>query len=206
MAQINLDIEKMITVDETGMPCAPSIRQLQDSDLLTIYSRDKTNGKLRYLKECGVIYYLGDPKSPARQQGLTDEEALKLAIQNYDLPRDYIPDEIVTRLIEKYYISNITEAGVALETLQKSIHLISIGTTKINDILNRKLSNPALSDEDMTAVLNMCDLVNKRVTEIPALTKALATAYENLRSESEQSFARGGKVILSSMDADEEIL
>lgn len=206
MAKISLDIEKMITVDETGMPQAPNIRQLQDADLLTIFSRDKTQGKLRYLKECGVIYYLGDPKSPARQQGLTDDEALKLAIDNYDLPKDYFPDEVVKRLIEKYYISNITEAGVALETLQKSVHLISVGANRINEFLTKKLSSNTLSDEDMQQVLSMCDMVSKRVAEIPALNKALATAYENLRNESEQTFARGGKLILSSMDADEETL
>ena len=38
----------------------------------------------------------------------------------------------------------------------------------------------------------------------PALTKALGTAYENLRNEEEEQMARGGKQILSSMDADED--
>ena len=199
----NVVIEKMLTIDETGMPKAPSLRQLQDKDVALLWQRDTTKDKQKYIKEVGVIYYLGDPKSPAKQQGLSDTESLQLAIDNYNLPKDYVPDSLVRKLIDKYYISNITEAGVALEALQKSIHLVSIAAVRINEQLNRKLSG-ALADEDITPILTMMDAVSKRITEIPALTKALGTAYENLRNEEEEQLARGGKQILSSMDADED--
>lgn len=201
MQQINID--KLLVIDETGMPKAPTLRQILDKDVSLLWQRDTTKDKRKYIAEAGVIYYLGDPKSPARQQGLTDEEALKMAIDNFNLPKDYKIDSLVRKLIDKYYNQNITEAGVALEVLHKSIHLVSIAATKINDILNRKLSN-AISDEDITQILTMMDAVSKRITEIPALTKALGVAYENLRNEEEQQLARGGKQILSSMDADEE--
>lgn len=201
MQQINID--KLLIVDETGMPKAPTLRQILDKDVALLWQRDTTKDKRKYIAECGVIYYLGDPKSPARQQGLTDEESLRMAIDNFNLPKDYKIDSLVRKLIDKYYNQNITEAGVALEVLHKSIHLVSIAATKINDILNRKLSN-AISDEDITQILTMMDAVSKRITEIPALTKALGVAYENLRNEEEQQLARGGKQILSSMDADEE--
>ena len=198
----NVVIEKMITVDDTGMPKAPTIRQLQDKDVALLWQRDTTKDKRNYIAEAGVIYYLGDPKSPAKQQGLSDVESLKMAIDNFNLPKDYTPDSLVRKLIDKYYIQNITEAGVALEALQKSIHLVSIAAVRINEQLNRKLSG-ALADEDITSILTMMDAVSKRMTEIPALTKALGTAYENLRNEEEEQLARGGKQILSSMDADE---
>ena len=201
MQQINID--KLLIIDETGMPKAPTLRQILDKDVALLWQRDTTKDKRKYIAEAGLIYYLGDPKSPARQQGLTDEEALKMAIDNFNLPKDYKIDSLVRKLIDKYYNQNITEAGVALEVLHKSIHLVSIAATKINDILNRKLSN-AISDEDITQILTMMDAVSKRITEIPALTKALGVAYENLRNEEEQQLARGGKQILSSMDADEE--
>ena len=184
-----LNIDKLITIDETGMPKAPTLRQLLDKDIALLWQRDTTKDKRKYIAEVGVIYYLGDPKSPARQQGLTDAEALKMAIDNFNLPSDYK--------------INITEAGVALEVLHKSIHLVSIAATKINDILNKKLSM-AISDEDITSILNMMDAVSKRIVEIPALTKALHVAYENLSNEEEEQLARGGKQILSSMDADDD--
>lgn len=198
----NIVIEKMLTIDDTGMPKAPTIRQLQDKDVALLWQRDTTKDKRKYIAEVGVIYYLGDPKSPAKQQGLNDEESLKMAIENFNLPKDYTPDSLVSKLVNKYYISNITEAGVALEALRKSIHLISIAANRINDQLNRKLTG-ALSDEDITPILTMMDAVSKRVSEIPALTKALGTAYENIRNEEEEQLARGGKQILSSMDADD---
>ena len=47
------------------------------------------------------------------------------------------------------------------------------------------------------------DSVSKRIAEIPSLTKALGTAYDNLRNEEEEQFARGGRQILSSLDADD---
>ena len=203
MAINNLNIEKLLTIDETGMPKAPSLRQIQDKDVALLWQRDNTNDKRKYIAEVGVIYYLGDPKSPAKQQGLSDQESIKLAIENYNLPKDYIPDSLVRKLISKYYTSSITEAGVALEALQKSVHLVSIAATKINELLNNKLSG-AIGDEDIPSILTMIDSVSKRIIEIPALTKALGTAYENLRNEEEEQMARGGKQILSSMDADED--
>lgn len=199
----NLNIDKLLTIDETGMPKAPTIRQLLDKDIALLWQRDTTKDKRKYIAEVGVIYYLGDPNSPAKQQGLTDEEALKLAIENFNLPDNYVPDSLVKKLIDKYHIQNITEAGVALEALHKSVHLVSIAATKINDILNKKLSN-AISDEDITQILSLMDSVGKRIVEIPALTKALSVAYDNLRNEEEEQLARGGKQILSSMDADED--
>ena len=65
--KFKVNIDKIISVDESGMPCAPNPRQLLDKDVLALYSRDKTQDKKRYIAECGVIYYLGDPKSPCRQ-------------------------------------------------------------------------------------------------------------------------------------------
>ena len=75
---------------------------------------------------------------------------------------------------------------------------------EINEELNKKL-NGAITTEDITTILNLIDAVNKRIVEIPNLTKAIKEAYENLRNEEEEQIARGGKSITSSMDADEEI-
>lgn len=202
--KFKVNIDKIISVDESGMPCAPNPRQLLDKDVLALYSRDKTQDKKRYIAECGVIYYLGDPKSPCRQKGCSDNECLKEAIENFNLEENYTPDGLVLKLIDKYYKQNITEAGVALEALQKSVHISSLAANRINEELNKKL-NGAVTTEDIATILNLIDAVNKRIVEIPNLTKAIKEAYENLRNEEEEQIARGGKSITSSMDADEEI-
>ena len=198
----NLNIDSLLTIDDTGMPQAPSIRQLIDKDIALLWQRDTTKDKRNYIAQCGIIYYLGDPKSPARQQGLSDREALNMAIEQFDLPKDYVPDALVKKLIDKYYKQNITEAGIAIENLNKSIHLISLAANKINDLLNAKLTQNIV-EEDIPGVLALIDSVSKKISEVPNLVKALGVAYENLRTEEETKLARGGIIISSSMNADE---
>lgn len=198
-----IKLDKIITVDETGMPKAPDIYQLQDKDLRELYMRDNFPDKRMYIAECGVIYYLGDPKSPSRQKGLSDQEIIKEAIENYNLPKDYTPDKLVLKIAKKYYEQNITEAGIALETLHKSLHLVSVTAGIINDSLNEKLRGQ-INQEDIPQILQLIDSVSKRVTEVPNLVKALGQAYENLRNEEETQMARGGKQILSSMNAEDD--
>lgn len=43
--KFKVNIDKIISVDESGMPCAPNPRQLLDKDVLALYSRDKTQDK-----------------------------------------------------------------------------------------------------------------------------------------------------------------
>lgn len=200
---MKLTIEKLITVDESGMPKAPSVRQLLDKDVLALYSRDNTPDKRRYLGDCGVIYYLGDPKSPVRQQGLSDSECLKEAIDNFNLDLNYKPDELVIKLIRRYYQQNITKAGVTIENLQRALHLSDLACNKILDLLNRKMRGD-VAEGDIPTILASIDSLTKRIEDMPKLSKALTQAYENLRDEEETQTARGGTVILSSMDADED--
>lgn len=196
-----MNIENLLTIDNTGLPKPPSIRQIQDKDVLELFMRDTSRDKRKYIAEAGYIYYMGDPKSPVHQQGLSEKEGHDLAIENYNLPKDYKPDNLVKRLIAKYWNSSIGEAGMALNALHKSIHLISIAAVKINEILNNKLSN-AITNDDVLPILNLMDSVAKKVSEIPILTSSLKTAQNNLRDEEEEIIGRGGQVITSSMDAD----
>lgn len=201
MAIVN--IEKMITIDDTGMPKAPNVRQLQDKDVLLLWSRDTTSDKRKYTQEVGIIYYFADLNSPAKKQGLSEAETLKLAIENYGLPKDYVPDQLVKKLIGKYYHDNITEAGIAIETLHQSIHLISLGSKKLNEEINKKLSG-AIADGDVPVLLGLMKQVGDMVKSVPDLVKALKVAYDNLRTEEEEQIARGQVRVMSSMKADED--
>ena len=194
---MKIDIEKLISVDDTGMPKAPSITQLFDKDIRELYTRDETLDKSIYIKEVGVIYYLGNPNSPVRQQGLSDEECLKEAIKNFDLPSNYKPDTLMMKIIERYYEQCITVAGRAIENILRTLHVCELATTKVLDILNQKLKG------DINIILNLIDNTTKRAKDMPDTMKALNTAYENLRNEEETQLARGGTKILSSMDAEQ---
>lgn len=191
-------VDKLLTVDDTGMPKAPDIRQILDKDVQLLWLRDKTKDKSQYIKEVGVIYYLADPKGPCKQEGLSDNEAIKKAIENFDLPTNYKPDLLVWKLAKRYYEAEITIAGAAVETLLRSIHNVVLAANKMNEMLTDKL-NGELSIEDSNTVIGIMDNLNKKTAELPNIMKALNTAKENLLYEEEQQTARGGVTILSSM-------
>lgn len=192
----------MLVVDDSGMPVPPTVRQLLDRDIRTLYARDKSADKSRYLAEAIVIYQLGDPKSPARQSGLTEAEALNYAIEQAGLPKDYMPDSLVLRLIKRYYNENITEAGRVVENLLQTIHNINLGISQINRYLAEKLASP-LDGDSIGIILGLVDNVKKQAGDIPSTLKKLEEAKQNLMYEQETELSRGGNQVLSSMDADD---
>ena len=202
MMNKNILIDSLIVIDDSGMPKPPTTRQLIDRDVRELYNRDKTKDKKQYIAECIVIYYLGDPKSPARQSGLSDPEALNMAIDQAGLNKDYIPDALVLRLIKRYYEENITEAGKVVENLLKAIHNINLSVNVINSLLNEKLHG-TITLEEVPTVMQMVDTVKKMAGDIPSTVKKLEEAKQNLMYEKETELSRGGGAVLSSMDAED---
>lgn len=195
-------IDSMLVVDDTGMPVPPTIRQLLDRDIRTLYTRDKSKDKKQYIAECIVIYQLGDPKSPARQSGLSEREALRYAIEQAGLNSDYIPDQLVLKLIKRYYDENITEAGRVVENILQTIHNINLGISQINRFLNEKLASP-LDGDTIGVILGLVDNVKKQAGDIPSILKKLEESKQNLLYEQQTELSRGGTAVLSSMDAED---
>ena len=196
-----LIIDSLLVIDDNGMPQPPTIRQLIDRDIRELYRRDKTADKRNYIAECIVIYYLGDPKSPARQSGLSDPEALRMAIEQAGLNKGYIPDKLVLRLIQRYYDENITEAGKVVENILQGVHNINLSINVMNNLLNEKL-NGNITLEEIPTIMQLIDSVNKKASELPALLKKLEEAKQNLMYEKETELSRGGQVVMSSQDAE----
>ena len=195
-------IDSMLVVDDTGMPVPPTIRQLLDRDIRTLYTRDKSKDKKQYIAECIIIYQLGDPKSPARQSGLSEREALKYAIEQAGLNSDYIPDNLVLKLVKRYYDENITEAGRVVENILQTIHNINLGISQINRFLNEKLASP-LDGDTIGTILGLVDNVKKQAGDIPSILKKLEESKQNLLYEQQTELSRGGTAVISSMDAED---
>ena len=196
-------IDSMLVVDDSGMPVPPTVRQLLDKDIRDLYSRDKTPDKKQYIAEAIIIYQLGDPKSPARQSGLSEVEALKYAKEQAGLPANYVPDHLVLKLINRYYNENITEAGRVVENIMQTIHNVNLVINHINKFLNEQLAKPTLSGEELQVVYNNIAAVKKEAGDIPSVLKKLEEAKQNLVYEQEAELSRGGNLVLSSMNADE---
>ena len=195
-------IDSMLVVDDTGMPVPPTIRQLLDRDIRSLYTRDKSKDKKQYIAECIVIYQLGDPKSPARQSGLSEKEALTYAIEQAGLDKTYMPDSLVLRLINRYKDENLTEAGRVVENILQTIHNINLGISQINRFLNDKLANP-LDGDTIGVILGLVDNVKKQAGDIPSILKKLEESKQNLLYEQQTELSRGGTAVLSSMDAED---
>jgi hypothetical protein len=199
MKKINID--SMLVVDDTGMPQAPGLRQLLDKDIRTLYTRDKTPDKKKYIQDCILIYQVGDPKSEGRQNGLSDKELIQFANEKAGLPKNSIPDALVLKLMKRYDDENITEAGRVLDNIMKVIHNINVSMTQINNFINDKLAQ-GIDENNIGIILQLADNVKKQAADMPALIKKLEEAKENLRNEAETELSRGGSMVLSSMDAE----
>lgn len=199
-----ITLDSLLVVDDTGMPQPPGIRQLLDRDIRTLYTRDKSADKKQYMAEAIIIYQLGDPKSPARQSGLSEREALQYAIEQAGLDKSYIPDSLVLRLIKRYYEENITEAGRVVENILQTIHNINLAINQVNRWLNEQLAQP-LSGETLTVIMSNIALVKKEAGDIPSILKKLEEAKQNLMYEQETELSRGGGTVLSSMDAEDNL-
>ena len=198
-----IDIDTLLVIDDTGMPKPPGVRQLIDRDIRTLYTRDKTGDKKQYMAEAIVIYQLGDPKSPARQSGLSEKEALQYAIEQAGLEKDYFPDALVLRLINRYYKENITEAGRVVENILQTIHNVNLVINHINRYLSDQLTKPSLTGEELSVIYANIAAVKKEAGDIPSVLKKLEEAKQNLMYEQEAEISRGGNTVLSSMDADD---
>ena len=192
----------MLVIDDNGMPKAPDVRQLMDKDIRALYQQDKSKDKSQFIKDCIVIYYMGDPKSPAKQSGLSDGEALKMAIEQAGLPANYIPNQLVRKIISRYYAANIGEACRVVENLLKTLHNVNIAIDAINMLLNEKLRDKAnLTIENINDIMNLINQVSAKASDLPKILKSLDEARENLMYEKETETARGGTAVSSSMDA-----
>lgn len=198
-----ITIDSLLVVDDTGMPKAPEIRQLLDRDVRTLYSRDKSPDKKQYMAEAIVIYQLGDPKSPARQSGLSEREALQYAIEQAGLDKGYIPDSLVLRLIKRYEDENLTEAGRVVENILRTIHNVNLLISHLNKYFNDQLAKPTLSGEELSVMFANIAAVKKEAGDIPSILKKLEEAKQNLMYEQETELSRGGNAVLSSMDAED---
>ena len=205
MNRADIDLFDLFSVDEQGYPLAPNLYQIQDKFLRELYERDKGSQgdldgtlKLRYMKEAGVVYFLADPKSPPSQIGCSQAEAIQLAIANYDLPKDWQPDNLILLLVKKYREAKMGVALSAVEASHRALHNASLVCNLMGEVLSSKIVG-GVSAEDIDSIVNTVKKIGEISASIPNLIKANKEAKQNLENETQQQVARGGKVITSSM-------
>lgn len=194
-----MKLENLITIGKDGLPQVPKINQIIDKDIKELFLLDKSIDKSNYIKWAGVVYYLGDPQSPPRQQGCSDKECIKEAIEFFDLPKDYEPPLVIYRLAFRLNKEKITEAGVALENILKAIHNSNLVIKKLSELLTDKLTSCSI--EETPTIIGYINDINKKAADMPILIKGLEVAKENLQDEKDKSAIYGKEVLTNSMDA-----
>lgn len=199
---MKLTIDSLLRLDDTGMIEPADLRQLLNRDIRELFQRDKDPNKSGYIADCIVIYMCGDPKSPARQQGLSEDECIKYAIQQTGIKKDYKKDILVRKLIKQYNEENLTESGKVVDNLLKAIHNQNKVIDKYLEFLNGALESAA-TIEQTSQVVNLMSDLNKIAKDLPTLVNALNTAKNNLMYDIQEEQSRGGGKVLSSMNAED---
>lgn len=194
-------IDSLLRLDDSNIPKPVDIRQMMNKNIRELYTRDKSPDKEQYINECIIIYHMGDPKSPCRQQGLSDDDCLKYAIKQTSLPKSYKPDLLVLSLINQYKAENLTEAGRVFENLLKAIHTQNRLVERYITILEAELTNTTNTLEQVVQISNILSSITKISKEVPELVSSLNTAKQNILYEVQEEQGRGGTKILHSMDA-----
>ena len=134
----------------------------------------------------------------ARCPQFKEEDVRKKAIENFDLPKNYQPDVLVWKLIKRYYNQKAGAGMEAVLNIKRGIHNVALAASKLNELLNDKLSDGA-SLEDVPVVIGYMKQINDLANQFPNTIKALNVAEENLLYEQENVAGRGGVEITSSM-------
>lgn len=195
-------IDEMLTVDRNGFVAALSLRQLQNKLVADVYARDRSSDKDFAKRELGLVYWVGDFKSPANQSGMSFDEAIQDAIENYGLPSTYKPDNVILSLIAQYrerYVYGA--AGSAVMACLKGLRLCSIVCSKLSDQLNEYVSTGGCDVDQLESVTDTMTSIMKISKDLPSNIKALNDAEEALKYQIEtQKAAYGGKRVSKSMD------
>lgn len=183
-------------------------REAQIKEVKEILVRDRGSDgdsdgrkKLFAYKELGAVYWMADYRSPGRMRGYEGKDLINDAIRNYDLPVDWMPDDVVLSLIELYkYNSDGGIAAEALTEISSTLNIMVRTIRVIRERLNTKLGSTGLTEADLQGLIALQNELLELATQIPKKIKEIAIAKEMLRQEEDnKEMGRGNKPILSSM-------
>jgi hypothetical protein len=205
------NINHLLSFDEAGNVKPLTTEQLLDADVREFYNKYYVDNKLEsYARECGYIYYLADPNSPPRQEGLSDKECIARAKHEFHLPAMYQPSPLVQRIMERYRESEMTILNEAAVSLEQSVHSCILISNKYREILQAKMEQLDSSGTPetitmITAIVGIVQQINKEIKDFPKLVDTLKAAKEAIFAEAEDMELRGGILMTESMNANSAV-
>lgn len=190
----------------------PEVREIIRRDKGQRKIKGDPDGRLKKFAflELTAVYYIADYRSPGKKQGLENMELLKYTkdrLYELGLPSDWMPDDVVLRLIDYYeeHVSNGIAAKLVTSlysTFQLSIQVVNTIRQDFRDKLSKMDQITDSEKKDMLveiqSLLSMSTSLSKQLSE-------LKSAETTLRKEEESKrLGRGDKVITSSMEPNDE--
>lgn len=202
------NLHHILNFDSNGNVADLTTEQLLDKDVRALFMDHKANNDMEgYKNICGVIYYMGDPNSPPSQEGLNEDDCLKRAIHDFELPPEWMPTPLISNIIAKFRKSEYTILHTAALSLQRAVNTSITIADKYNELLTRKLTSIQTNTDNKdsldvtTVIVSMLQQIRKEITEFPNLVEKLKAAQEAIVNEAEDVTLRGGGAMSESMNA-----
>lgn len=202
------NLHHLLNFDSIGNVAPLTTEQLLDKDVRALYEDHVARKDMdTYTKICGVIYYMGDPNSPPAQEGLNEDETLRRAIHDFELPKTWLPTPLISNIIFKYHESEYTILYTSAMSLRRAVRTSIIVADKYNELLTLKLSEiqTNVSNKDSldatVSIVNMLQQIRKEIVEFPKLVEQLKAAEEAIFNDANDVTLRGGGIMSESMNA-----
>ncbi len=153
------------------------------------------------------IYEVADNRSYSNRNVLSKDEAHHRGITLAGLPLDFKTSKEINTAIKKYKELNKNHIADLLKDLKATLFLSIKINERIHKVLDARLSNPELKDEEIPTLVNLqgklfdtIDAIPNRIQKIKELE---VVVYNELAKP--DIIGKGGEVIPDSYDGDPEI-
>jgi hypothetical protein len=193
---------------EDGIAVPKSSKETTIPEIREIIIRSKgipgdADGRKKHhaYKELLAVYYIADPRSQARKQGLSNNELLAYTKERCGLEPDWYPDDVVMRCIQMY--ANEIKNEISMKTLDDlwdSFKLADELILKMKAELQIEIKNQGISLARLNELSDSFTSLLTLSTKITAELEKLTTVKTNVAAaERKMQLGRGNQVVTSSM-------
>jgi hypothetical protein len=158
-----------------------------------LYSRDKSPGKKRSLKEFAYIYYMADYKSEYNAYGLSKETQLGIDIM---MKRDYKPDLYVQKAIDKYKVLQETPSMRYLISMRQRVNSIIdyLDNVEVKDKKRNKRDDGIIDETPINPFITINAIV-ATMSKLEETIESIEKWEKKVFEEEEEMKIRGGGML-----------
>ena len=169
---------------------------LKYDEIAVLYRRDRSPDKTVSRREFRYLDFIVDRDSYPMQNGLSNMEAHKFAIEHSGLPKDYMPDEEIKRAIK---VCRKLNGGIIEGLIDTTIGAFRIDGKLMGKVqaLAAELETKALTIEQISTIMDLTKTTIQMSSEIPSKVSkllALREEYKNSQSKTSNTLRGGGDI------------